>query len=309
MGEVCRDRVVLPRCRDEMLNPLLNLLGNGLRPDVWSEFKNRFGVSRICEIYGSSEGNVSFMNLLNKDRTIGFPSSEVALVKYDNEEDEILRNEAGACIESPVEEPGLLLAKISSKTRFDGYTDQAATEKKIVRNVMEQGDQWFNTGDLIREIDVGFALGLKHYQFVDRTGDTFRWRAENVSTNEVGEVLNQHPQIHMANVYGVEVPGAEGRAGMVAFALGEGASFDMEAFVRIVDDELPAYARPVFLRVQRSMATTGTFKLLKGELREQAYHPDRVGNDDIYVRKPRGKSYERLDADFYGCIVDGSAGY
>jgi citronellyl-CoA synthetase len=309
VGELCRYLLMQPRCQEEKLNPLGKMLGNGLRPDVWNEFKNRFGVSRICEIYGSSEGNVSFMNLLNKDRTIGFPSSEVALVKYDNEEDEILRNEAGACIESPVGEPGLLLAKISSKTRFDGYTDQAATEKKIVRNVMEQGDQWFNTGDLIREIDVGFALGLKHYQFVDRTGDTFRWRAENVSTNEVGEVLNKHPQIHMANVYGVEVPGAEGRAGMVAFALGEGASFDMEAFVRIVDDELPAYARPVFLRVQRSMATTGTFKLLKGELREQAYHPDRVGNDDIYVRKPRGKSYERLDADFYGCIVDGSAGY
>ncbi|MDZ7784661.1 MAG: AMP-binding protein [Halioglobus sp.] len=263
----------------------------------------------MCEIYGSSEGNVSFMNLLNKDRTIGFPSSQIALVRYDNEEGEILRDESGACIEAPVGESGLLLARISSRTRFDGYTDPAATEKKIVRDVIEQGDRWFNTGDLIREIDVGFSLGLKHYQFVDRTGDTFRWLAENVSTNEVGEVLNQHPQINMANVYGVEVPGTEGRAGMVAFALGEDDSFDVETFVRIVDGELPVYARPVFLRVQRSMATTGTFKLLKGELREQAYHLDRVGDDEIYVRRPRGETYERLDADFYAQIVDGSAGY
>jgi citronellyl-CoA synthetase len=309
VGELCRYLLMQPRCPEEKGNPLKKILGNGLRPDVWKEFKDRFGVSRICEIYGSSEGNVSFMNLLNKDRTIGFPSSKIALVKYNHDEAEILRDESGVCIEAPVGEPGLLLGKISSRTRFDGYTDSAATEKKIVRNVIEQGDQWFNTGDLIREIDVGFALGLKHYQFVDRTGDTFRWRAENVSTNEVGEVLNRHPQINMANVYGVEVPGVEGRAGMVAFALEESVPFDMEAFVRIVDGELPAYARPVFLRIQRSMATTGTFKLLKGELREQAYHLDNVGDDEIYVRRPQGESYERLDVGFYKCVADGSAGY
>ena len=125
----------------------------------------------------------------------------------------------------------------------------------------------------------------------------------------MGEVLNQHPQINMANVYGVEVPGAEGRAGMVAFALEQGDTFAIEAFVRIVDSELPAYARPVFLRVQRSMATTGTFKLLKGELREQAYHLDKVGEDEILVRKPRSDTYERLEAEFYRRILDGSAGY
>ncbi len=309
VGELCRYLLMQPVCSQERHNPLEKMLGNGLRPDVWNEFKDRFGVSRICEIYGSSEGNVSFMNLLNKGRTIGFSSSQIALVQYDNEEGEILRDESGACIEAPPGEPGLLLAKISSKTQFDGYTDRAATDKKIVRNVIEQGDQWFNTGDLIRQVDVGFALGLKHYQFVDRTGDTFRWRAENVSTNEVAEVLNQHPQINMANVFGVQVPGAEGRAGMVAFALEQSDAFDMEAFVRIVDSELPAYARPVFLRVQQSMATTGTFKLLKGELREQAYHPAKVGNDVIFVRKPRGDTYERLDAEFYQRLLDGSAGY
>ena len=309
VGELCRYLTMQPPCPEEENNPLEKMLGNGLRPDVWDEFKGRFGVSRICEIYGASEGNVSFLNILNKDKTIGAAISKVALVKYDNENDEILRDEAGHFIEVPIGEPGLLLGEITDKTRFEGYTDPAATEKKIVRNVLEDGDQWFNTGDLIRQIDVGFALGLKHFQFVDRTGDTFRWRAENVSTNEVAEVLNKHSQIDMANVYGVEVPGAEGRAGMAAFTLTAGSDLDLETFDQLINDELPVYARPVFLRVQRNMATTGTFKLLKGELREQAYHLDKVDQDEIYVRRPRSEHYERLDVDFYQGLVAGNAGY
>lgn len=309
VGELCRYLTMQPPCPEEKDNPLEKMLGNGLRPDVWDEFKTRFGVTRICEIYGSSEGNVSFLNVLNKDKTIGAAISKVALVKYDNENDEIIRDEAGRCIEVPLGEPGLLLGEINDKMRFEGYTDNGATEKKIVRDVLAEGDQWFNTGDLIRQIDVGFALGLKHFQFVDRTGDTFRWRAENVSTNEVAEVLNTHPQIDMANVYGVEVPGAEGRAGMVAFALEQDSHLDIEGFGRLVDNELPIYARPVFIRVQRNIATTGTFKLLKGELREQAYHLDKVGEDEIYVRKPRSGNYEPLAADFYQEVLQGAAGY
>ena len=130
---------------------------------------------------------------------------------------------------------------------------------------------------------------------MDRTGDTFRWRAENVSTNEVAEVLNRHPQIDMANVYGVEVPGAEGRASMVAFSLEDEGKFDLSAFTQLVDEQLPVYARPVFIRVQRAMATTGTFKLLKGELREQAFDPERVDGDEIYVRMLRSKEYVCLN--------------
>ena len=309
VGELCRYLTMQQYCREEENNPLEKLMGNGLRPDVWDEFKARFAVSRICEMYGSSEGNVSFFNILNKDRTIGAASSTIALVEYDNENDRIIRDQAGLCVEVPLGEPGLLLGKITDKTRFEGYTDSSETAKKIVRDVLEPGDRWFNTGDLIRQIDVGFALGLKHFQFVDRTGDTFRWRAENVSTNEVAEVLNQHAQVDMANVYGVEVPGAEGRAGMVAFVLEKGRDLDLDAFDELVEAELPSYARPVFLRVQRAMATTGTFKLLKGELREQAYHLDKVGQDEIYVRKPHSTKYERLDAGFYKDIVAGKAGY
>jgi citronellyl-CoA synthetase len=238
---------------------------------------------------------------------IGAAISKVVRVKHDNENDVIVRDENGRCFEVPMGEPGLLLGEINDKMRFEGYTDNSATEKKIVRDVLQEGDRWFNTGDLIRQIDVGFAIGLKHFQFVDRTGDTFRWRAENVSTNEVAEVLNRHSQIDMANVYGAEVPGVEGRAGMVAFALEQGAPLNLQALEQLADTELPVYARPVFLRVQRDMATTGTFKLLKGELREQAYHLDRVGDDEIYLRKPRSNHYERLDTAYYQTILEGSA--
>ncbi|KZX59080.1 long-chain-acyl-CoA synthetase [Halioglobus sp. HI00S01] len=309
VGELCRYLTMQPECPEEKHNSLEKMLGNGLRPDVWDEFKGRFGISRICEIYGSSEGNVTFLNMLNKDKTIGAAISKVALVSYDHENDDIIRDANGRCIEVPLGEPGLLLGEISDKALFDGYTDPSATAKKIITGVLQDGDRWFNTGDLVRQIDVGFAFGLKHFQFVDRTGDTFRWRAENVSTNEVGEVLNQHAQIDMANVYGVEVPGAEGRAGMVAFALEQGAEFDVESFTELVDAELPIYARPVFLRVQRNIATTGTFKLLKTDLRRQAYHLNQVDQDEVYVRRPRSDRYERLEPTFYQEITSGQAGY
>ncbi len=309
VGELCRYLAIQPPCPEERNNPLQKMVGNGLRPDVWDTFKSRFGVPRICEFYGSSEGNVTFINFFNKEKTIGASFSPVALVAYDMDNDTILRDAAGRCIEVPVGEPGLLLAKIGPQTKFDGYTNPEATRTKILENVKEDGDRWFNTGDLIKEIDVGFALGFKHYQFVDRTGDTFRWRAENVSTNEVAEVLNQHPQIHMANVYGVSVPGVEGRAGMVAFECDSAADFDMAAFQALVESELPAYAQPVFIRLLQSAKTTMTFKLLKGELREQAYHPDKVNGDPIYVRQPRSAGYTLLDDAFYEQLMAGTSGY
>ncbi|MFT5335930.1 MAG: citronellyl-CoA synthetase [Halioglobus sp.] len=309
VGELCRYLAMQPVVPEEKNNPLQKMMGNGLRPDVWDDFKNRFDVPRICEMYGASEGNTSFLNLLNKDKTIGAAISKVALVQYDNETGEIARNKSGRCIEVPLGEPGLLLGQINQKARFDGYTNSEATASKIVRDVKRKGDSWFNTGDLIRQIDVGFAMGLKHFQFVDRTGDTFRWRAENVSTNEVAEVLNAHSQIDMANVYGVEVPGTEGRAGMVAFELDDNVELDLEEFQTLVERDLPAYAQPVFIRVLRSTETTMTFKLLKGELREQAFHLDNVGGDIIYLRKPRSKHYEHLDREYYQELVAGDGGY
>ena len=308
VGELCRYLAMHPECPEEKNNPLQTMLGNGLRPDVWDVFKDRFQVERISEIYGSSEGNATFINVLNKNRTIGTSAASIMLVKYDVDADEMMRDTKGQLMEAEPGEPGLLIAEIDDTYQFDGYKNQQASESKILRDVRKTGDSWFNTGDLIRKIDVGFTFGLPHFQFVDRVGDTFRWRAENVSTNEVGEILNASEQIEIANVYGVEVPGVEGKAGMAALTLKPGATFDDSAFSAFAQQELPAYARPVFVRIQSSAETTVTFKLFKGKLRKEAYHLDQV-EDPIYVLKPGAKAYEPLDQPFYQQIVSGQSGY
>ena len=309
VGELCRYLDNTPTRPDDHDSPLATMMGNGLRPDVWLRFKKRFGIKRITEFYGASEGNVAFANLLNKDCTIGMTASKVALVRYDVDADEIVRDEAGRCIEVAKGDPGLLLGHINPHAAFEGYTDQAATEKKIVHDAFEAGDAWFNTGDLIREIDVGYALGYAHYQFVDRTGDTFRWKSENVSTNEVGDILSGFPGIELCNVYGVTVPGADGRAGMAAVSLQEGAGeLDLTAFAEHVQRELPPFARPVFLRLQSAMTLTGTYKMVKSDLMRQGYDIDAV-DDAVFVMKPGSTAYEPLDAEYLATIRAGEAGF
>lgn len=309
IGELCRYLLNQPVRPDDADNPLRSIAGNGLRPDIWLEFKQRFGIKRIAEFYGASEGNVAFANLLNKQLTIGTTTQKIALVRYDVDEDQIIRDENGHCIEATKGEPGLLLAEINDQQVFEGYTDAEATEAKIVRDVRSPGDSWFNSGDLIRRIDVGFSFGLPHFQFVDRVGDTFRWKSENVSTNEVGEVVNRHRQVHFCNVYGVDVPRADGRAGMAALVLNEGhEALDLSDFSTFIARELPAYARPVFLRIQRDIDVTGTFKMVKVELRKQGYDPELVG-ESLYVMKPGTNVYEPLDSDFHATIRAGDAGF
>jgi len=285
------------------------MLGNGLRPDVWPDFKRRFGIRRIAEFYGASEGNVAFANLLNKDCTVGMTSAVHALVRFDVDADEIIRDKQGRCIAVAPGEPGLLLGQINPEAIFEGYTSEAATEQKIVRNAFEDGDAWFNSGDLMRQVEAGFTLGYPHYQFVDRVGDTFRWKSENVSTNEVGEIINGFHQVKFSNVYGVSVPGADGRAGMAALTLEEGIpSLDLAAFSEYVSRELPGYARPVFLRVEQEIAVTGTFKMVKGKLRDEAYDVERL-TDPIYVMKPGSQCYEPLDSHYASMIGQGDAGF
>jgi citronellyl-CoA synthetase len=309
IGELCRYLVNTPASPDDHKNPLTRMMGNGLRPDVWMEFKRRFGIKRIAEFYGASEGNVAFANLLNKDCTVGMTSGRHALVRYDVDADEIVRNEQGRCIEVEPGEPGLLLGHINEEAVFEGYTSPEATEKKIVRNALEEGDAWFNSGDLMRQVDAGFTLGYPHYQFVDRVGDTFRWKSENVSTNEVGEIINGFPQVRFSNVYGVQIPGTDGRAGMAALTLEDGVeALDLEAFSHYVNRELPSYARPVFLRVEREIAVTGTFKMVKNALREEGYDLGRV-SDPLYVMKPGKECYEVLEREFATAIGHGDAGF
>jgi citronellyl-CoA synthetase len=308
VGELCRYLAMQPECVEEKDNPIKTMLGNGLRPDVWDQFRQRFKVNRITEIYGASEGNVTFINLLNRDSTIGTSDANLILAKYDVDLDEMIRDSKGNLVEVAKGDAGLLLAEIDDKYAFDGYQDKAATESKVLTDVKKKGDRWFNTGDLVKQIDVGFAMGLPHYQFVDRVGDTFRWRAENVSTNEVGEILNAFEQIEMSNVYGVEVPDAEGKAGMAALTLNSGERFDVKGFSAYVERELPAHARPVFIRLQPQAETTVTFKLVKGALRKEAYHLYQV-SEPIYILKPRTSVYQLLDKATYQQVLDGTIGF
>jgi citronellyl-CoA synthetase len=309
IGELCRYLVNSEHKTDDANTPLRTIMGNGLRPDIWMTFKKRYGISRICEFYGASEGNVAFANLMNKDLTVGMTSAEVSLVQYDVDNDEIVRDNQGFCIPVMPGEAGLLLGKITPDTVFEGYTDKAATEGKVLRSALQKDDAWFNTGDLMRTVDVGYALGYDHYQFVDRVGDTFRWKAENVSTNEVGEIINAFPEVKFCNVYGVEVPGADGRAGMVSITLSDDvAELNLEAFAQFVQDALPSYAVPVFIRVDSAIDVTGTFKMLKGELRQQGFNIDSI-EGPVFVMKSGEKAYSVLDDAYLQTINRTEAGF
>ena len=308
IGELCRYLTNTKALPNDADNPLQKILGNGLRPDIWMGFKQRYGLQRICELYSASEGNVSMVNLLNKDCTVGMTSQEVCLVGYDVDEDEIKRDANGFAVLAADGEPGLMLGKITENTVFEGYTDKAASESKVQRNLLSEGDAWFNSGDLMKTVDVGYTIGYPHYQFVDRVGDTFRWKSENVSTNEVGEIINGHPQVKACNVYGVTVPGTDGRAGMAAITLEQDGVLDLANLSAYISEELPPYACPVFLRIQPELDVTGTFKLLKTQLRKDAYDLNLV-SDTIYVRKPHTTDYVELDADYHATIKSGSAGY
>ena len=308
VGELCRYLSFQDPSEEEKDNPISSMVGNGLRPDLWDCFRNRFNVERIIEIYGASEGNALFMNLLNKDETIGMTNARVALFEYDVAEDKLVRDTESKFIEVDEGQPGLLLVEIGPDAIYNGYTDKKASEEKVISNVFEEGDRWFNTGDLVKTMDVGFSLGRTHYQFVDRVGDTFRWKSENVSTNEVAEILNAFDQVNMANVFGVKVPQSEGRAGMVAFNCNLD-DFKWDEFAEFVSIKLPSYAQPVFVRIIEELETTGTFKLKKNDLREEAYHLDKVKGDKVYIKKPGENIYSLLDEDYYNVIQDGGAGF
>jgi citronellyl-CoA synthetase len=305
IGEFIRYLMSQPKSTKDKFNPIRCIVGNGLRPDIWPDFKERFNIERIGEFYGASEGNGAFANILNKECTVGMGIAPAKLVQFDVAADELIRDSEGHCIEVPAGETGLLLFEITKTSQFDGYTSKDATNNKIIHNAIIEGDQYFNTGDLMRTVDVGFAFGQTHYQFVDRVGDTFRWKSENVSTNEVGELINSFEDIIFTNIYGVEIPGSDGRAGMAAIVLKEGLklkSLDLQALSDHIKDSLPSYARPLFIRVLKELPTTTTHKLQKNDLRDQAYHLDKV-EDELLVMKPGSHLYTHLDSDFYDKIV------
>ncbi|MCK8645973.1 long-chain-acyl-CoA synthetase FadD6 [Mycobacterium colombiense] len=283
IGEVCRYLLNQPAKPTDRAHKVRLIAGNGLRPEIWDEFTKRFGIARVCEFYASSEGNAAFINVFNVPRSTGLFPMPLAYVEYDPDTGAPLRDDNGRVRRVPAGEPGLLLSPVNRLQPFDGYTDKESSEKKLVRNAFREGDCWFNTGDVMS------PQGMGHAAFVDRLGDTFRWKGENVATTQVEAALASDDSVEDCTVFGVEVPRTGGRAGMAAVKLRGGAEFDGQSLARSVYDQLPGYALPLFVRVVDSIEQTTTFKSRKVELREQAYGSD-VG-DPLYVLAGRDEGY------------------
>jgi fatty-acyl-CoA synthase len=301
IGELCRYLLHTPEHPDEQRHRVRVCIGNGLRPEIWQRFQERFHIPKIIEFYGATEGNVALMNLDGKVGAVGrLPrllraAVGVTLIRYDVAKDEHERGRDGFCIACKPGEVGEAVGRITAVSRFEGYSNPEATEKKILRSVFKPGDAYFRTGDLMR-MDAD-----DYFYFVDRIGDTFRWKGENVSTNEVAEVLSVCPGVKEANVYGVSVPNQDGRAGMAALVVTEG--FDPAQLVERCTRELPAYARPLFLRLLPQIEVTGTFKHRKVELVKEGFDPAAIADPLFFLDGERG--YVKLDPDLYGRIVRG----
>ncbi len=304
IGELCRYLLLAPPNACETQHRLRMCCGNGLRGDIWEAFRERFHIPQILEFYAATEANVSLFNVEGRPGAIGrMPPfiahrSALALVKFDVERNAPLRDENGFCIRCAANETGEAIGRISGDAgaRFDGYTDPEATEKKILRNVFAQGDAWFRTGDLMRRDEGGF------YYFVDRVGDTFRWKGENVATSEVAAVITAFPGIVDVNVYGVAVPGTDGRAGMAEIVCS--GAIDLAAFRDHLAQRLPKYAHPVLLRLRKEIDVTPTFKHLKRGSTLDGYDPATCP-DALYVHDPAQRAYVAMDRQLYARIQNG----
>lgn len=300
VGELCRYLMEKPASEQDRQHRVKKIVGNGLRPSIWQPFKSRFGIETVAELYASSEGNVGFSNIFNFDNTVGFSPMPYALVQYDKESEQPFRDKKGRMVKVKRGEVGLLIGEITDKTPFDGYTDSGKNSSCIFTDVFKKGDRYFNTGDLMREI------GFRHAQFVDRTGDTFRWKGENVSTTELENIATTHPDIAEAVVYGVEIPNTNGRAGMAALTPHDGHDVNFETLLAHFKRELPAYAVPLFLRIKTAMETTGTFKYQKAGLKKDGFDPSQCNAEPIWVLLPGTQHYQPLDQRIYEGILAGN---
>ena len=300
IGELFRYLVATKESEYEKKHKIRGIYGNGLRPEVWKIVQERFGINHICEFYGASEGNVSLTNVDSKFGSIGrippylkgvLPTK---IVKFDVENEVVVRGEDGFCIECDDGEAGEAIGFIPNDDKFtgkfEGYTDKEATKKKILEDVFEKGDQWFSTGDLLKKDKQGY------YYFVDRIGDTFRWKSENVSTNEVSEAISAFKGIDEVNVYGVEVPNQDGRAGMASLVVND--DFNLEKLYEYLSEQLPVYSVPVFIRISPEIEKTGTFKYKKTDLVKDGYDPSKI-QDPIYYASGGDKRYINLDQDSF----------
>ena len=305
IGELFRYLISAPKNEFEKQHNIRGMYGNGLRPDVWKVVQDRFGINNIIEFYGASEGNVSLTNVDSRFGSIGRipPYAKNALptkiVKFDVVNEKVVRNEDGFCIECEDDEAGEVIGLIPNEDKFsgkfEGYTDKEATEKKILKDVFEKGDQWFSSGDLLKRDKDGY------YFFVDRIGDTFRWKSENVATSEVSEAISTFAGVKEANVYGVLVPGEDGRAGMASIVPSE--EFSINGLYEHLSQHLPKYSIPVFIRISKEIEVTGTFKYKKTDLVKDGFDPS-VVKDQMYYASTSENDYIGLDANVFKKISD-----
>ncbi len=301
VGEICRYLLNQPPKDTDITNTVHTIMGNGLRPEIYKEFKNRFDIPKVVEFYGATEGTTGYINILNVDCTIGMSFFKNYIVKYDIENNRPVRDDDGFFVKCKTGEPGLLLGRIGGKIPFEGYTDRTATQDKIIRDAFKKGDAWFNTGDLVMRIGYG------HAKFVDRIGDTFRWKSENVSTFEVERTLNQVAGIQESAVYGVNILGTDGRAGMAAVKI-DRENFDICGLYRQMNRSLPKYAIPLFVRITDEFHTTATHKLMKSILQKEGFDVHTI-SDPVYVQLPGSTEYVLLTSQLYDKISKGEVRY
>ena len=296
IGEICRYLLNAPERADDADNSLRTMCGAGLREDVWRRFVDRFGVDQVLEGLGSTEANYGITNVDNRIGSVGripYPEhSNVRVVRVDAHSGEYARNRNGRLIEVEAGETGELIAEVlegpSPAGFFEGYTSKEATEAKLLRDAFTDGDAWMRSGDLVRFDEDGY------FYFVDRAGDTFRWKSENVSTEEVASVLGGFEGPETVNIYGVKVPGTEGRAGMAALTYTGASRFEPKAFHDFCTAHLADYAVPLFVRLTEAAALTTTFKLRKVELQREGYDPAAAGGDPLFVRDAEAGTYVPL---------------
>ena len=299
IGELCRYLLNAPFHKHEKDHNLRMVSGNGLRPDIWDDFKERFNIKNILEFYGATEGNVSLMNYDGKSGAIGrIPKYmqkilNVHIIKFDVEKEEPIRDENGFCIPCDVNETGEAIGEIVLPGSFEGYVDKEATRKKILVDVFTKGDQYFRSGDLLSKDELGYVY------FVDRIGDTFRWKGENVATSEVAEAFAGFDGILETNVYGVSIPGSDGKAGMAALSTNR--EINLENLYQSLSSSLPSYAQPLFLRIKKEIEITGTFKHRKVELVKDGYNPEEI-KEPMYFCDHKAQTYLPLDQELYNKI-------
>ncbi|KAM9003924.1 solute carrier family 27 member 3 [Sarcophilus harrisii] len=305
IGELCRYLVNQPPSEGDRNHGVRLAVGSGLRPDIWTRFLQRFGPLRILETYGLTEGNVATFNYIGYPGAVGRASwlyklfSPFSLIRYDVAAGEPVRDARGLCVPVPTGEAGLMVAPVNQGAPFLGYAGSPELARgKLLHNVFRPGDVFFNTGDLL----VCDAQGFLHFH--DRTGDTFRWKGENVATTEVAKVLGALDMLQDVNVYGVSVPGHEGRAGMAAVVLRPHHTLDLARFYAHVTEILPPYAQPRFLRIQESLDTTETFKQQKVRLAKEGFNPSTV-HVPLFILDQTAGAYVPLTPAWYDALLAG----